>query len=76
MKEKAEEAERLNSRLHTMEKSYEAILQEALDALAGKIETARCKWDEESRAIELKTLQVLYEFGKGGEFSKERTNSQ
>ncbi len=39
-------------------------LQDALDALASKIESARSKWDGESRAIETRTQQVLMEFGR------------
>ena len=64
-KEKEEQVATLNGKLHIMEKSYEAIIHEALDALAAKIESARCKWDSESRLIEHKTQQVLLEFGRG-----------
>lgn len=63
--EKEEQVANLNGKLHTMEKSYEAIIHEALDALASKVESARCKWDSESRLIEQKTQQVLLEFGRG-----------
>jgi len=64
-REKEEEVASLNGKLHTMEKSYEAILQDALDALATKIEVARTKWDSESQLVEQRTQQVLLEFGQG-----------
>ncbi|KAL5491509.1 hypothetical protein EMCRGX_G016808 [Ephydatia muelleri] len=63
-KERGEEVSALTSKLHLVEKSYEAILQEALDSLAAKIEMARTKWDAESQAIDHNTLQTLLAFGR------------
>ena len=65
MKEKEEQHVALMGKIQTMERSYEAILQDAMDALAAKIELARSKWDEESKAMEGKAMQVLLEFGRG-----------
>ena len=64
-REKEEQVNSLHSKLHLMERSYEGILQDALDALAAKIEGARCEWDAESALIEQKAQQVLLEFGCG-----------
>lgn len=63
-REKEEQYVVLTGKLQSMERSYEAILQDALDALAGKIESARSKWDTESRQMEGRAMQVLLEFGK------------
>ena len=64
-KEKEEREMALIGKLQSMERSYESILQDAMDALASKIETARCKWDSESREMEGRAMQVLLEFGRG-----------
>lgn len=63
-REKEEQHMILTGKLQSMERSYEAILQDAMDALAGKIEAARSKWDSESREMEGKAMQVLLEFGR------------
>ena len=63
-KEKEEQHMILTGKIQSMERSYEAILQDAMDALAGKIEAARSKWDSESREMEGKAMQVLLEFGR------------
>ena len=65
LKEKEEQHTTLTGKLQSMERSYEAILQDAMDALAAKIESARTKWDEESRVMEGRAMQVLLEFGRG-----------
>ena len=65
MKEKEEQHMALMGKIQSMERSYEAILQDAMDALAAKIESARSKWDDESREMEGKAMQVLLEFGRG-----------
>ena len=65
LKEKEEQEIVLTGKLQSMERSYEAILQDAMDALAGKIEAARSKWDTESQQMEGKAMQVLLEFGRG-----------
>lgn len=65
MREKEEQHVALVGKIQSMERSYEAILQDAMDALAAKIESARSKWDDESRAMEGKAMQVLLEFGRG-----------
>lgn len=64
LKEKEEQQLVLTGKIQSMERSYEAILQDAMDALAGKIEAARSKWDMESREMEGKAMQVLLEFGR------------
>ena len=58
------EAAFLHNKLEVMEKSYEAILQDAFDALAIKVESARQKWDGESKSVERASIQILSEFGK------------
>ena len=63
-REKDEQQMVLAGKIQSMERSYEAILQDSLDALAGKIESARTKWDAESREMEGRALQVLLEFGR------------
>lgn len=63
-REKEEQHMTLSGKIQSMERSYEAILQDAMDALAGKIEAARSKWDSESREMEGKAMQVLLEFGR------------
>ena len=64
LREKEEQEVVLTGKLQSMERSYEAILQDAMDALAGKIEAARSKWDAESRQMEGRAMQVLLEFGR------------
>ena len=63
-REKEQQQMVLTGKIQSMERSYEAILQDALDALAGKIESARSKWDMESREMEGRAMQVLLEFGR------------
>lgn len=64
-REREEQVAALNSQLHVMERSYETILQDVFEALAGRLEAARCKWEAESRQVEQSTQQVLLEFGRG-----------
>ena len=82
IKEKEEEVIALHSKLHVMEKSYDAILQVCYICiiiapslpiihacrmlLCGKMEAVRQKWDSESHDIEHKTQQILMEFGTPG----------
>ena len=54
----------LHNKLEVMEKSYEGILQDAFDALAKKFQSARQKWDGESKSVERASTQILSEFGK------------
>ena len=63
-REKEEQHMILTGKTQSMERSYDASLQDAMDALAGKIEAARSKWDSESREMEGKAMQVLLEFGR------------
>lgn len=62
--ERDREVESLHNKLQVMEKSFESILQDAFDALAVKIESARQKWDGDSKSVERSTIQILSEFGK------------
>jgi septal ring factor EnvC (AmiA/AmiB activator) len=61
-RQKEEEVSSLNARLHAMERSYDAILEDALDSLCCKMEELREKWDFESRVIDQRTQQTLLEF--------------
>ena len=63
-REKEEQHMILTGKIQSMERSYEAILQDTMDTLAGKIESARSKWDSESREMEGRAMQVLLEFGR------------
>lgn len=65
LKEKEEQKVAMVSKLNTMENSYESIIYEAFELLSTKIESARCKWDSESRFFEQRAQQILLEFGKG-----------
>ena len=56
--------ESLQTKLLALEKSYEAILQDAFDALALKMETARQKWHNESDIIEKSTFYILSDYRK------------
>lgn len=62
--EREREVESLHQKLQVMEKSFETILQDAFDALAVRIESARQKWDGDSKSVERSTIQILSEFGK------------
>lgn len=62
--ERDREVDALHNKLQIMEKSFETILQDAFDALAVKMESARQKWDSESRSVERNSIQILSEFGK------------
>lgn len=59
-----QEVTSLHGKLQDMEKSFESILQDAFDALAVKMDTARQKWDGDSQMIESGAIQILSEFGK------------
>ncbi|CAI8019907.1 hypothetical protein GBAR_LOCUS11924 [Geodia barretti] len=61
-RQKEEEVSALNARLRAIERSYDAILEDALDSLCCKMEELREKWDFESREIDQRTQQTLLEF--------------
>ncbi|KAL3887134.1 hypothetical protein ACJMK2_027087 [Sinanodonta woodiana] len=62
-KEKDEEIGNLQMKINSMEKDYERVIDETLDSLCSKIDTAREKWGEMSTLIQAKNKQVLIEFG-------------
>lgn len=46
-----------------MEKKYESILMEALDAVAGKLEQAQSRWEKSCEMVQLRNINKLREFG-------------
>eukprot|EP00040_Diaphanoeca_grandis_P041037 m.5628 g.5628 ORF g.5628 m.5628 type:complete len:54 (+) comp4553_c0_seq1:301-462(+) len=46
-----------------MESSYENILNEALEAMADKVDQARDKWEMESYIVQRRNKDALLDFG-------------
>ena len=46
-----------------MEKRYESILIEAMDAVAGKLEQAQSRWQKSCDMVQLRNIAKLREFG-------------
>ena len=46
-----------------MEKKYESILIEAMDAVAGKLEQAQSMWEKSCKMVQLRNIAKLREFG-------------
>lgn len=64
-RQREEEVASLHAKLRLTERSYEAILYEALDSLAAKMEGTRAEWNAESSLIEQRAQQVMLEFNCG-----------
>eukprot|EP00055_Hartaetosiga_balthica_P000375 m.136364 g.136364 ORF g.136364 m.136364 type:complete len:202 (-) comp10638_c0_seq1:225-830(-) len=63
LREKEDMIAQLTQRIQSMESAYESVLNEALDAMASKVETARDKWEVESYVVQQRNKDVLMEFG-------------
>ena len=55
--------ERLEREMIDMENRYEHILNEALEAVAGKLELAQIRWKQTCDLVQLKNINKLREFG-------------
>eukprot|EP00051_Salpingoeca_urceolata_P020790 m.317086 g.317086 ORF g.317086 m.317086 type:complete len:204 (-) comp19683_c0_seq10:1594-2205(-) len=53
----------LTQRVESMESTYEQVLNDALDMMAGKVEEARDKWEIESFVVQQRNKERLMEFG-------------
>ena len=63
IREKNDMIAQLTQRIQSMETSYESVLNEALDAMASKVEAARDKWEVESYVVQQRNKEMLMEFG-------------
>ena len=63
LREKDDEIAHLNQRLLTLESSYEQVLNEALDAMAAKVETANGRWAQDAYALHEQNAALLADYG-------------
>ncbi|XP_011409667.1 PREDICTED: uncharacterized protein LOC105316459 [Amphimedon queenslandica] len=61
--EKEVEVAALNNQLSFLKKSYETIIQDAMDSLAVQMEDSRGQWDIESQTLDSEIQNVLVKFG-------------
>jgi hypothetical protein len=61
--EKEVEVTALNNQLTFLKKSYETIIQDALDSLSTQLEGNREQWNRESQTIDDELHQLLLKFG-------------
>eukprot|EP01147_Barroeca_monosierra_P008821 gene8821-7780_t len=63
IREKNDTITQLTQRIQSMESAYESVLNDALDAMASKVEAARDKWELESHVVQQRNKDALMEFG-------------
>lgn len=55
--------EKMEREMVDMESRYEGILNEALDAISGKLEDAQSRWKKSCDIVQLRNVNKLMEFG-------------
>lgn len=63
IQEKDDTIASLTQRIQSMEGMYESVLNDALDAMASKVEGARDRWATESLLVQHRNKEALMEFG-------------
>ena len=55
--------EKMEREMVDMESRYEAIINEALDGMSGKLEQAQARWERSCQLVQLRNIARLKEFG-------------